>query len=103
MHKINEILKSYLGDDINDLLLKLSSEYNDEILLLTKEKELQEKELDLNALTIKNNELEKKKAAADTAVTKEKHLRDKMMLYVGLAFLISIVLFILIAYRNKSK
>lgn len=102
-HNINEILKSYLGDDINDLLLKLSSDYNDEVLLLTKEKELQEKELDLNALTIKNNELEKKKAAADKAVTKEKHLRDKLMLYVGLAFLISIVLFILIAYKNKAK
>jgi serine phosphatase RsbU (regulator of sigma subunit) len=101
--KINEILKKYLGDDINDLLLKLSNEYNDEVLLLTKEKELQEAELDLNALTIENNELEKNKSAADQAIIEEKHLRDKLYLYFSIAFVGFIAIFSLIAYKNKSN
>jgi serine phosphatase RsbU (regulator of sigma subunit) len=101
--QINDILKKYLGDDINDLLLKLSTEYNDEVLLLTKEKELQEAELDLNALTIKNNELEKKKSEADQLIIEEKHLRDKMLLYFGIGFIGFVAIFSLIAYKNKSK
>jgi serine phosphatase RsbU (regulator of sigma subunit) len=101
--KINEILKKYLGDDINDLLLKLSTEYNDEVLLLTKEKELQEAELDLNALTIENNTLEKNKTEADQLIIEEKHLRDKLYLYFSIAFIGFIAVFSLIAYKNKSK
>lgn len=101
--KINEILKKYLGDGINDLLLNLSKESDDEILLLTKEKELQKAELDLNALTIKNNELAIKKSEADQLIKEEKHLRDKMVLYFGIIFTIFIAVFSLVAYKNKSK
>ena len=101
--KINEILKKYLGDDISDLLFKLSNEYNDEILLLTKEKELQKAELDLNALTIENNLLEKNKSEADQLIIEEKHLRDKLYLYFSIAFIGCIAVFSLFGYKNKSK
>jgi len=100
---INSILKKHLGNDINDLLLQVSASENGEFLLLTKEKELQEVELELNELTIKNAQLEKKKTEAENKLILAQSQRDKLYLFAGIGFVGLIALFSLIAYRNKSK
>jgi len=100
---INLILQKHLGSDINELILNLSGDENDEFLLLTKEKELQEVEIELNELTILNDALEKENLIAETKLKEEESLRDKVYLFSGLIIASLILIFVGIAYRNKSK
>lgn len=101
--EINRILKLYLGEGISDLLLKVNSSYEDEVMLLTKEKELQQQELMNKNLLIKNAALEKAKRESDFAVSEERAFRTQLILIIGLSFLGTLIIVVFIALRNKNK
>lgn len=101
--EINKIIQKHLGSDINELILNLSGEDKDEFLLLTKEKELQEVEIELNELTILNSELEKEKILAESLLKEEKSYFEKVVLYSSLLFLSLIIMFFLVMIKNKIK
>lgn len=87
--KTNEIIKNHLGEEVNDLLWNVASEKeflkNKEIVLLTKEREIQ------------NLEIEKK----ELQLTKQKFFRNVLMVSVSAAL---IVLFLIYnRYRMKQK
>jgi serine phosphatase RsbU (regulator of sigma subunit) len=94
--KMNLILQKHLGKDIQDLLWEVGNsnqqENNQEIALLTKEREIQNLELIKNSL-----EAEKSKLAIESA----DRTRNLLIGVVGLAFLV--ILLGVFAFRAKRK
>jgi len=101
--KINKVLQKHLGSDINELILSLSGDEKDEFILLTKEKELQEVEIELNELTIQNQVLEKEKTLAENLLKEEQSYIEKLFLYSGLLLLGLVLVFSIAIIRNKVK
>lgn len=96
IQRINEILHKYFGEDINDLVLKVEDSYQDEVLLLTKEKELQ-------SLELKNEELLRNQQEIEYQMSTERAERERFILFIGIGCFAFVVVIVLIALRNKVK
>ena len=100
-NQINEIIKSHLGDDVNDLLITYDKSEDEEILLLTKEKEIQEKEISKAKLLAKNKSLLAEKVSAENEIIEQ----QRRNLIIGSIFILLIALLAVYAFimQKKSK
>ena len=95
-NQTNLILKKYLGEDIQDLLIEVSNSASKEELLLNKEKEM-------SLIAIENHKLKNEQQEAEFKMFQAKESRKQLILLGTLGFGVVIILLGLTAYLGKRK